>query len=55
MEVGTGRRVAGKVDWTTVSPREIFPLSEDMFDAAGTSQTARNAYYAEFNRYIFGL
>ncbi|GIH02808.1 hypothetical protein Rhe02_08750 [Rhizocola hellebori] len=55
LEGMTGKRVGGKVDWTTVGPRDAFNLSERMFDAAGVSQTTRNAYYAEFNRYIYGL
>jgi len=55
LEARTGRRVGGKVDWKTVSPREIFDLSERMFDAAGVSQAARNDYYSEFTGYLYGL
>lgn len=51
----TGRRVGGKVDWTSVSPREVQSLSERMFDAANVPLSARNNYYREFNRYIYGL
>lgn len=48
----TGKRVGGKVDWTSVSPREIQDLAERMFDAASVPVSARNDYYREFNRYI---
>ena len=41
----TGRRVGGKVDWTSVSPREVQSLSERMFDAANIPLSARNNYY----------
>jgi hypothetical protein len=51
----TGKAVGGKVDWKSVSPREMLNLSERMFNAAGVSQAQRNAFYAEFNRYIYGL
>lgn len=51
----TGRRVGGKVDWTNVSSREVYNLSERMFDAANVPLSARNNYYREFNRYIYGL
>ncbi|MDR2118625.1 MAG: hypothetical protein LBP25_03725 [Tannerellaceae bacterium] len=49
----TEKPVGGKVDWTKVSHREAFQLSEKMFDAAGVPQDARNKYYEEFNRYIY--
>jgi len=55
LEARTGKRVGGKVDWATVSSREIFDLSERMFDAAGVSQVTRDAYYSEFTRYVYGL
>ncbi len=55
LEARTGRRVGAKVDWTSVTPREIFQLSESMFDAAKVPQEARNAYYSAFSRYIYGL
>lgn len=53
LEEKTGKRVGGKVDWTKVSPREAYHLSERMFDAAGVPQDARNKYYSEFNKYIY--
>jgi hypothetical protein len=55
LEARTGKRVGAPVDWGTVSPREISDLSEQMFDAAGVPQTARDAYYSAFNRYIYNL
>jgi len=51
----TGKRVGGSVEWTSVLPREIQALSERMFDAANVPLSARNDYYREFNRYIYGL
>ena len=51
----TGKKVGGKVDWTSVSPQEAQALSERMFDAANVPLSARNNYYREFNRYIYGL
>lgn len=51
----TGRRVGGKADWTSVSPREVQSLSERMFDEANVPLSARNNYYREINRYIYGL
>jgi len=48
-----GKPVGAKVDWTKVSPREIFNLSERQFDAAGVPQTARDAYYRGLNQYIY--
>ncbi|WP_161557853.1 ricin-type beta-trefoil lectin domain protein [Micromonospora sicca] len=55
LEARTGRRVGAKVDWSSVSSREIFDLSERMFDAASVPQKARDAYYTAFDRYIHGL
>jgi hypothetical protein len=55
LEARTGRRVGGKVNWKTVSSREILDLSERMFDAAGVPQAARSAYYSEYNSYLYGL
>jgi hypothetical protein len=49
-----GKPVGIKVDWTSVSPREVFNLSEKMFDAARISPAIRNDYYRSFNRYIYG-
>ncbi len=51
----TGNKVGGKVDWTSVSPQEAQALAERMFDAANVPLSARNDYYREFNRYIYGL
>ena len=49
----TGKPVGGKVAWEEIYPHEIFKLSEDMFDAAGVPQYARDEYYKEFNKYIY--
>ena len=51
----TGKPVGGKVAWEEISPHEIFKLSEDMFDAAGVPQYARDEYYKEFNKYIYTM
>ncbi len=51
----TGKKVGGKVDWTSVLPQEVQDLSERMFDAANVPLSARNDYYREFNCYIYGL
>ena len=37
----------------TISPREMFEVSESMFDAAGVPDEARQAYYWAFNQYIY--
>jgi hypothetical protein len=55
LEARTGRRVGAKVDWSSVSPGEMFDLSEGMFDAAGVPQAARSLYYSAFNKYIYGF
>ncbi|MDT3443600.1 DNRLRE domain-containing protein [Pseudofrankia sp. BMG5.37] len=55
LEENYGARVGVKVDWASIGPREIYSLSERMFDAAGVPQAARDAYYGGFNRYIYGL
>ncbi|WP_175712857.1 DUF6531 domain-containing protein [Burkholderia ambifaria] len=49
----TGRPVGGKVDWETVSNREMQKLSEQMFDAANVPQTSRDAYYRALNQYLY--
>ncbi|MED0703753.1 hypothetical protein [Aeribacillus composti] len=49
----TGKNVGGKVDWKTVSPREMQQLTERMFDAAGVPQSARREYYRAFHQYIY--
>ena len=51
----TGKKVGGKIDWTSISPKEIQTLSERMFDAAGVPNYARRNYYSKFNKYIYGL
>jgi RHS repeat-associated protein len=51
----TGKYVGGVVNWQQVGPREIFNLSERMFNAANVPAYARQAYYSAFNRYIYGL
>lgn len=48
-----GKNVGGKVDWKTVSPREMQQLTERMFDAAGVPQSARRGYYRAFHQYIY--
>jgi len=50
-----GRGLGGTVDWTTVTPREIFDLSERMLDAAETPPDARLEYYRQFTSYVYGL
>jgi hypothetical protein len=50
----TGKRVGGKVEWTSVSPREIQALADRMFDAAGVPLQARQEYYRAFSQYIYG-
>ena len=45
----------GSVDWQNISARDIFYLSESMFDAAKVPQYARNNYYSAFNKYIYNL
>ncbi|PEJ72830.1 hypothetical protein CN888_16475 [Bacillus wiedmannii] len=37
----TGKKVGGKVDWKSVSPKEIQELTEKMFDAANVPRLAR--------------
>ena len=49
----TGKKVGGKVDWKTISAREMQSLSEKMFDAANVPESARRAYYQSFHRYIY--
>ena len=49
----TGKNVGGKVDWKTVSPREMQQLTERMFDATGVPQSARRGYYRAFHQYIY--
>ena len=49
----TGKKVGGKVDWKSVSPKEIHELTEKMFDAANVPRLARQEYYRAFNQYNF--
>ncbi len=51
----TGKPVGGKINWTSLSLREIQNLSERMFDAADVPQNVRNEYYSEFTKYLYGL
>ena len=53
LEQKTGRRVGGKVDWTTVSSREMKDLTERMFDAANVPVASREAYYRALNQFIY--
>jgi len=41
------------VSWEQVSAREIFNLSERMFDAAKVPLEARDSCYRRFNQYIY--
>uniref|UniRef100_UPI0009D66EC5 T7SS effector LXG polymorphic toxin n=1 Tax=Fictibacillus gelatini TaxID=225985 RepID=UPI0009D66EC5 len=49
----TGKKVGGKIDWQSVSPREIQELTERMFDAANVPKLARQEYYNSFNKYNY--
>ncbi|EJQ45432.1 SPBc2 prophage-derived UPF0720 protein yokI [Bacillus cereus BAG5X1-1] len=49
----TGKKVGGKVDWKSVSPKEIQELTEKMFDVANVPRLARQEYYRAFNQYNF--
>ncbi len=51
----TGKKVGGKVDWKSVSSRDMQDLTERMFETAGVPSSARTEYYREFNKYIYGL
>ncbi|MDE6435141.1 MAG: hypothetical protein K2L07_13030 [Lachnospiraceae bacterium] len=46
---------SGKVAWNTVTNREIFELSELMFDAAEAPQAARNDFYIELTSFFYKL
>jgi hypothetical protein len=48
-------RAGRTIDWTTISPRDVQRLSEQMFDAAGVPSEARASYYRAFSQYIYGL
>jgi len=45
----TGKKVGGKVDWKSVSPKGIQELTEKMFDASNFPKSARKEYYNAFN------
>lgn len=45
----TGKPVGGKIDWETISNREMQQLSERMFDAARVPAASRDAYYRALN------
>ncbi|WP_231572095.1 hypothetical protein [Pontibacillus halophilus] len=49
----TGKKVGGKVDWQSVSPKEIQELTQKMFNAAKVPNSARQEYYYAFNRYNY--
>lgn len=53
LEEVTGKQVGGKVNWANVSNREMFNLSERMFDSANVPANARNEYYRALNRYLY--
>jgi RHS repeat-associated protein len=55
LEARTGRPVGGVVDWTTVTPREIYTLSEKMFDAAKVPAATREQFYSILTSIIYGL
>jgi len=44
-----GRPVGAKIEWTKMSPQQIQKLSEDMFNASKTPDSARREYYRTFN------
>jgi hypothetical protein len=49
----TGRKVGGRVEWSSVSPQEMRQLTERMFDAAGVPEKTRREYYRAFHQYIY--
>lgn len=46
-------RTGKKVDWQSISPKEIQELTEKMFDAAKVPKSARQEYYNAFNNYNY--
>jgi hypothetical protein len=50
-----GSPVGVRVDWTSMGPREIFGLFEDMFDSASVPQNARDEYYSSVTNYFYSL
>lgn len=55
LQANYGRPVGVRVDWQSMGPREILGLSEEMFDAAGVPQAARDTYYGELTHYLYSL
>jgi HNH/Endo VII superfamily toxin with a SHH signature len=55
LQANYGRPVGVRVDWQSMGPREILGLSEGMFDSAGVPQAARDTYYGELTKYLYGL
>ncbi|WP_419882932.1 T7SS effector LXG polymorphic toxin [Peribacillus sp. B-H-3] len=49
----TGKKVGGKIDWQSFSPREIQELTERMLEAANVPKSARQEYYNSFNKYNY--
>lgn len=49
----TGKKVGGKVDWQSVSPKEMQELTEKMFNAAKVPNSAIQEYNNAFNRYNY--
>ncbi|MGG4181761.1 sugar-binding protein, partial [Virgibacillus pantothenticus] len=49
----TGKKVGGKIDWQSVSPKEMQELTEKMFDGAKVPKSARQDYYNAFNLYNY--
>lgn len=50
-----GRPIGAKIDWTSVSAKDVHELTEKMFDAAKVPQATRLAYYEAFARYVSNL
>ncbi|MFS8070863.1 MAG: sugar-binding protein, partial [Byssovorax sp.] len=55
MKEQAGHKLAGALDWTTFTPREILEISERMFDVAEVPTSVRLEYYNQFTSYIYGL
>jgi HNH/Endo VII superfamily toxin with a SHH signature len=55
LKENASRKIAGAVNWTTVTPREILELSERQMDAADVPADVRHEYYRQFNDYIYKL
>ncbi|MGW7158150.1 RHS repeat-associated core domain-containing protein [Paenibacillus taichungensis] len=50
-----GRPVGAKIEWTKMSPQQIQKLSEDMFNASKTPDSARREYYRTLNQFLYNL